>query len=67
MAEKGGVFDIVEEADLDGGVGELRESDGLHGVGRVRWLVLVEVVVESHRSECLDREGSRAELPDPVT
>ena len=67
MAEKGGILDIVEEADLDGGVGEVRESDGLHGGGRVCWLVLFEVVVESHRSECLDREGSRAELLSPVT
>jgi hypothetical protein len=38
LAEKGGVFHVVEEADLDGGVGEMRERDGLHcggGVGIV--------------------------------
>jgi hypothetical protein len=35
LAEEGGVLDMVEEADLDGIVGEVREGDGLHGGGYV--------------------------------
>lgn len=35
MAEEGGVLDVVEEADLDGSVGEVGESDGFHGGGCV--------------------------------
>lgn len=30
LAQEGGVLDVVEEAELDGGVGEVRESDGFH-------------------------------------
>ena len=35
LAEEGSVLDILEEADLDGRVGEVRECDGLHGGGEV--------------------------------
>ena len=46
---------MVEEADLDGIVGEVGESDGFHGRGcaeRDQCRGLIEVVAaESHRSE----------------
>jgi hypothetical protein len=48
-------LDVVEEAGLDGSVGEVRESDGLHGRGCAeggQCLGRIEVVAaESHGSE----------------
>lgn len=50
MAEECGVLDIVEEADLDGRVGEVRQGDGLHGGDDTRKLrcLMKGVVIESH-------------------